>query len=298
MEKLKFAKILLFVLLLSFAFTNCGKASRGVRDEQASSYSIEEKIEQEKTKKSEAPRNEGGDVDDVLNKDAKTDNSILKQPQKIIKTAHLSYRVEDINESYKKILNTIKKHGAIVSAENQENVGYRIQNSITIRVMPEKLDTLVTDLTKEAIYIDYKRITADNVTAEYVDAQSRLKTKKEVELRYIELLKRANTIGEILNVERELRVIREEIEAFEGKLKVMNDQIDFSTINLNIYQEIKSSLNPDDGFFSKIWKAIKGGWKGLQLLIVGLLYLWPLLLGLGIGTYFLMKFLKRNKKKQ
>lgn len=295
MKKLKFTKIALFALIISMGFANCGNASMGESDQQAPSYSSEEN-----SKNSGAPISEGTNSNDIAKQEVTNANSniILKQPQKIIKTAYLNYRVEDINESYKKILIIIKKHDAIISSENQENISYRIQNSIIIRVMPEKLDALVTDLSKESIYLNNKRITSDNVTAEFVDAQSRLKTKKEVELRYIELLKKANTIDEILNVERELRVIREEIEAFEGKLKLMNDQVTYSTINLNIYQEIKSSLNPDDGFFSKIWKAIKGGWKGLQLLLIGLIYLWPLLLGIGIGTYILMRFLKRNKKKQ
>jgi hypothetical protein len=62
---------------------------------------------------------------------------------------------------------------------------------------------------RESVYTDTKNITADDVTSEFVDVEARLKSKKEVEKRYLELLARAQKVTDVIEVENNLRVIRE-----------------------------------------------------------------------------------------
>ena len=88
------------------------------------------------------------------------------------------------------------------------------------------------------------KIYVKDVTEEYTDVVIRLKNKKEAEKRFLEILKQTKTIKEILDVEEHLREIREEIESKEGRLKFLNDQVSYSTINLSIYQVSESSMLP------------------------------------------------------
>ena len=70
-----------------------------------------------------------------------------------------------------------------------------------------------------------KNVSVQDVTEEYLDIEARLKTKKEVEARYIEILKsKTKTVEDVLKAEEQIRIIREEIEAREGRLNYLKNQ--------------------------------------------------------------------------
>ena len=223
-----------------------------------------------------------------------------KIPTKIIKQADVSFQVKNLEESRKAILTQVKRSGGYISSENQTNNNYQIENIMVIRIKSGGFDDLVDELLKQSINTESKKITADDVTEEYVDAVARLKSKKEVEKQYEEILKKAFSIYDILQVEQQLRMIREEIEAYEGKIKYLDDRVDYSTISLHFYekQDYVAPPSNDSGFFYKMGKAFSGGWHIVLALFIGLTYLWPLVLALLIGLYFLLRFLRRNRNKK
>lgn len=219
-----------------------------------------------------------------------------KIPLKIIKTADIFMQVKDYKENRKAILAIVQKSGAYIATENQANNSYNIANDMTIRIKPEGFDDLLDKILEQSVYVDSKKITAQDVTADYVDTEARLKSKRDVEVRYTEILKKANTIKDILEVEEKLRQIREEIESCEGKLKYLTDQVSYSTINLHFYEKI--DFQPESGFFHAIGKAFKAGWKGLQMFLIGIIYLWPLWIIAVIIFYAIRWFIKRSGKKK
>ncbi|MGD0709770.1 MAG: DUF4349 domain-containing protein [Bacteroidales bacterium] len=221
-----------------------------------------------------------------------------KIPSKIIKTAENSMQVKDIKEGRKAILAIVQQSNAYIASENQTTNSYSMTNDITIRIKPEGFESMVSKLLDISVYTDYNRVTSQDVTADCVDTEARLKSKKEVEERYTEILKKANTIGDILEVEEKLRQIREEIEASEGKLKYMNDQVDYSTINLHFYEKLDYQPAPESGFFYKLGKAFNGGWHGLQVFFIGIIYLWPLWLIAAVIVYCILKLVERGKRKK
>lgn len=227
---------------------------------------------------------------------AKHEESILI-PEKIIKTASVGIEVEDYKAKIIKIREIVKANNAYISTEDEKNYSNSIYNNIVVRVKNEDFEKLIELLTNEAIKVTYKNINSQDVTEEFVDIAARLKTKREVEKRYTEILKQAKTIREILDIEEELRQIREEIEAKEGRLKYLNSQVDLSTINLNITQYFTTDRY-EPGFFGKIGKALSNGWDGLLIFVIGLMYLWPLWIILGIGLYIMLRIIKRNRKKK
>jgi hypothetical protein len=152
---------------------------------------------------------------------------------------------------------------------------------------------LVEDITRVAFKVDNKNITLNDVTEEFIDVEARLKTNKEVERRYLEILDKATTVQDILLVEQQLKIIREEIEAKEGRLKYLQSQVSLSTLNLEIHQDLASK--PGFKFFSKLADAIKGGWKGLLNLVVGLIYIWPIVLVCVIIIFWLIRRRRRKK---
>ena len=74
-------------------------------------------------------------------------------------------------------------------------------------------------------------IDSQDVTEEYIDITARLKTKKELEARYLELLKKANKVEEIVSIEKEIGNLRSDIESIEGRLRYINNAVAYSTLD-------------------------------------------------------------------
>ena len=220
---------------------------------------------------------------------------IEKVPTQIIKNSNIQFQVRDVDASHQKISDLLKQFNAYYGSDNKTTSNYRVDNNSVIRVPSSAFEKLMEELMKESVYTNYKNITAEDVTAEFVDIQARLKTKKEVELRYLALLKQANKITDILEVEDKLRVIREEIEATEGRLKLLKDQVGYSTITLNIYQKLDYTPEPEMGFFSNFKEAFVRGWRSMVDVFIALVRIWPFAIVWIVGMVFVYRRFMRKK---
>lgn len=221
----------------------------------------------------------------------------IKMAEKIKKTANVDISVEDYKVARAAIDKIIKSGNGYIGGENEQNSTYSISNSMIIRVANKDFDAMVSNLSTVASHVNSKNIYMEDVTAQFVDITARLKTKKEVEKRYLDLLQKAVKVTDILEVEEQLRVIREEIEAKEGELKYLNDQVDYSTINLNFHQNFEYTPQDEPGFFGRMGHAFGNGWKGFLTFLIGVVYAWPLWVILGLVAYFTVKIVKRKLKK-
>jgi hypothetical protein len=274
----------LFIIVL-FLIISCGNA---YKEASVGNQSYEE---EERDAISEASS------DIIIDERSGELTNVIPMPEKIVKTALLSMDVEDYKKTMPAIKKIVQQHKAYISTEEETDYKYMITNNLTIRVLSSSFEVLIDSLTGVAKKINHKNISSQDVSEEFVDIQARLKTKKEVENRYSELLKKANNIGDILQIEEKIRVIREEIEAKEGRLQFLNNQVAYSTINLTVNQTI-SSTHYEQSFWDKVGEAVSGGWEGLLIFFVGIMYLWPLWLSLAAGLLILIRFLKKRKRKK
>lgn len=215
-------------------------------------------------------------------------------PKKIIHTADIRFKVDDLRKAEMSIKARVQAMEGYISNTNQNRQSGNLENSWTIRIPAEKFEAFLGDVEKESIYTDSKNVSAEDVTAEYVDNDLRIKSKQKVFERYLELLKQAKNVQEIMAVEEQIRVIREEIEAKEGRQKFLNDQVSYSTITLTFYQETETSSAPEQPFYVKIWKNFVEGWNSFFAMIIGLFYLIPYLLLLTGLIYLLKKWWKKR----
>ncbi len=221
--------------------------------------------------------------------------------RQIIKTADLRIQVKDINKSSKQAERTAQKYGGYVSESTLTNSNYEISNSITIRVPAGKFDSLLNNLSGEALFIQHKRISSQDVTEEYVDVTTRLKTKKEVRDRYIDILRnKAKTVEDVLKAEEQIRIIQEEIEAKEGRLRYLKDQVALSTIYLELYQTIEYRPEPStfyESFWSKVISGLKNGWHVAQDILLFFINIWPLVI-LGILVWWKRRWIRSKFRRR
>jgi hypothetical protein len=222
----------------------------------------------------------------------------IKVPEKIKRTADINISVDDYKKARAAIEKIVRSGHAYIGSENEQNSTYSLSNTMVIRVVNKEFDSMVNSVSGIASHVNSKNIYTEDVTAEFIDITSRLKTKREVEKRYQEILSKASKVTDILEVEERIRVIQEEIEAKEGQLKYLNDQVNYSTINLSFHQDFEYQPEEEPGFLGRLGHAFGNGWKGFLAFLIGIVYIWPLWLILGVVAYFLVRFIKKQLKKK
>lgn len=217
------------------------------------------------------------------------------QEQKIIKTGHLRFESRDLDKTHRQIESLVNRYQGFVSSD-RSGKGYEEDfRSMTIRVPSQHFQTLLDSISKGVSYFDQNEITQRDVTEEFIDIEARLKAKRELENRYLELLKQAKNVKEILEIERELSTIREEIEARQGRLNYLQNQVSYSTLNIHVYKRT-TDRGITTSYGQKMWNAIKSGWNGISLFFLGLLHIWPFFVILLLAVFGVRKYLKRKKK--
>lgn len=202
--------------------------------------------------------------------------------RKLIWTADLQFKVKNVDKSTKKISKLSEVHGASISDMELTSLPYRVENEIVIRVENKKFHKLVEALKGESIYMDIANINSNDVTEEFVDLESRLNTKREVRDRYIAILRtRTGTIEDVLNAEEKIRAITEEIEAKEGRIRYLQNQVNYSTISMMIYHEVDGKTPPPEvevTYGDQMGESFNSGWSEVKSLLLGLVSIWPMLL--------------------
>ena len=217
------------------------------------------------------------------------------QEKKIIKNSYLRFETKDLEKTYTNILNQIKEAKGYIQ-NDESGKGYsEYKRTLIVRVPNTSFQNVIDKISEEVSYFDTKRISARDVTEEFIDLEARLKAKKTLENRYLELLNKAKNVKEILEIERELSTIREEIEAKEGRLKYLQNQVSYSTITIEFYKlTTESRIRVSYG--AKIWKALSAGFDGLSVFFLGVLTLWPFVIIVILITYFIRKkYFKKTK---
>jgi hypothetical protein len=223
--------------------------------------------------------------------------SAEKAGSQVVKNATINFQVKDADSSHSRVSALLEKYDAYTVIDKRTQNFESIQQKIQIRVSPAKFEKLIEEIMKESVYTDVKDISADDVTAQYVDMETRLRSKKDVEKRYTDLLSRAQRINDIIVIENNRRYIREEIESLEGNIRLLQNQVAFSTIYLTLVQKIKGAPLPPEptvaevSFGAKVKEALKTGWSGIELFALFLLNIWPVVLvGVPLSLWLVRKY--------
>jgi len=210
--------------------------------------------------------------------------------RKLIKEGHIEFETQNIEATRKQIMDAVQQYKGYISADNEYKSPGRISNTLSVRVPSAQFDNFLNDATKGVQHFDSKNINVQDVTEEFLDITARIKTKKELESRYLELLKMAKSVSEMMEIERQLSDLRGQIESIEGRLKYLEKSVAFSTLNISFYKNIPNSA----AFASKFKTGFRNGWENLIWFGIGLVNIWPFVL-LIIGIVIAFRRWKRKK---
>ena len=154
----------------------------------------------------------------------------------LILTGGLELRVEDVSRAANEAARTAVSAGGSVEAEERSSGGDDGSAVVVLRVPPRAFDQTMTRLADLGEELSRQRNTQD-VSEEVVDLDTRIATQRASVARVRALLDRANTIGEIVQVEAELTRRTADLESLEARLAVLAEQVDQSTITVRLQGE-------------------------------------------------------------
>lgn len=222
----------------------------------------------------------------------------VQNTKKIIKTGDLTLRVASVGEMYQKVKTRLQEYDAYIENEFQSTYEQRIQYTLSIRVPSTSFDSLFNALADEATVVENLSVRMDDVTERYYDLETRLKNKKALEVRYLELLKQAKTVEDIVEIERNLNEVRTQIEVEQGQFDYLSKQINMSTINLSFYEVLpyrfSSEFHP--GIGERIKESLNQGWHAFTSFLIWTIGMWPFALLIVLFFTFVRKLRRRRRR--
>ena len=218
--------------------------------------------------------------------------------KKIIKNASLTVEAKSHKTFNDFVHEQVKRTGGYIAEEEQNKSDYKIENIATIKVPVDQFDNLVKSITstKDENVVSQK-ITSQDVTGEVIDTRSRTEAKRQIRLRYLDLLKQAKNMEDILKVQQEINSIQEEIEAGAGRVSYLTHAAAYSTVQLTFYEILNPSAEHENnpGFGQRVLSALRSGMDWIGEMLVVVLTLWPLWLLLG-GVWWRVRRWKAKPK--
>ncbi|RIK79287.1 hypothetical protein DCC62_05795 [candidate division KSB1 bacterium] len=185
------------------------------------------------------------------------------QTRMLIKTADLICEVDNFDEARAQIQSLAEQNGGyIVSSQTSVADDNHKSGRVSLRIPSDKFDKTLTALKNLVKKTNSESINGNDVTEEFYDVSARLDNKRKAEQRFQEILKTAYKTTEILEVERALMNVREEIERMEGRKRFLADQVALSTINVNLYEPRPLLTGGRDSFWGKIKRGFENGLEG------------------------------------
>jgi hypothetical protein len=274
MRKTKFIFILFFVFSVACASEN---ASNFASTERTSSGSSNSNVSLQTDKSGGVGEEEALPNSPVRNQVSpqstdqnQTAPTIIER--KIIRNADLQLETDAPEEAQQKITTIAEsKNGFVVeSTQSSSNVktGTRDTVTMTVRVPAEKFNESLDEIRKMASRVIVETVKGTDVTEEFIDIEARLKAKKSLEMQFLEIMKRANSVEDALNVQRQLAEVRGEIEKIEGRKRFLENQASLSTIKIRLQTPAAFSAN-SKGFFDKLGLSIGSGFDAALNFILG-----------------------------
>ena len=219
--------------------------------------------------------------------------------QKIIYNADINMESTDFDAARDTLLAAVDDCGAWMEysslsgdAKDHDRYAY-----YTVRVPVENYRTFLAAVGEAGSVLDLSE-TAENITSSYIDVQARLSALEAQRERLNALADQAETTADLLEIESQLSDVQYQLENYTRQLKNMDQQVSYSTVDIRL-SEVATLTPTGTTFGERVADAFAGGWHGfvafLQGFVLAVIYLWPVLLVVGIIVALAVTLTKRRR---
>jgi hypothetical protein len=244
------------------------------------------------------------------NKKTETATATIEVPsQMVIYQADLQLRIKNFEQSVRSLEEKAENYGGYIAESTVSKEGTeQVSGSLTIRIPQKHFQDFLHDAQGQAAEVLHRNITGQDVTEEYVDLESRLKSKRVVEERLLAFMKAATKTEDLLKISADLAAVQEEIETIEGRLKFLENQTALSTVTITLFENKVIVPNIDKDKLNT-WEKTKkqfmestnfllAALSGLVVFIVGNMPIFIIFAILGVIVVFYYKKRKSKNERQ
>ena len=284
----KFLSLLLCAVLL-LTLTACGassKATGAVREEAVA----------------EAPAAMADNAASL--KGSQSGSTSLPEGRKWIITIDMNVETDNLDNLMENLDREIRARDGYVEDQNIHNgsnyASHRYRSaSLTIRIPDEKVDQFTSDIAGLANVVS-QNLRREDITLQYVATSSRVTALETEEARLLELLAKAETMEDLLEIEARLTDVRYELENYASQLRLYDNQVDYATIYLYIDEVQEYTPVEEPTFLERIRNtfsdALEGLGDGIVNITVFLVGNSPYLLTFGLLAFVVVKLRGKFKK--
>ncbi|MFA5065590.1 MAG: DUF4349 domain-containing protein [Dehalococcoidia bacterium] len=154
--------------------------------------------------------------------------------RKIVRTGSMSMEVEDISKAQAEIAEIAVQYDGYVVTSNLNADKEHPNGFISFRVPAGKFDDALVRLRQLAVKVTHENSSSQDVTEQYTDLKAQLSNYEATEAQYLELLKKADNVKDMLEVQRELSSVRGNIERIKGRMQYLEKTSDTSLIEVSL----------------------------------------------------------------
>jgi hypothetical protein len=158
--------------------------------------------------------------------------------RKLIRNAQVELEIASFDDAVQKITAFANEdRGYIATTSSEKQANGKLKGEIVVKVLPENLDRFLQKI-RGLGELKNQTLGTEDVTKAYFDTDSRLKNARVMEQRLIDMLKKkSDDINDLLQVEKELGRVRQEIEQMQGELKFWDSQVQFATVTISLAEK-------------------------------------------------------------
>lgn len=148
--------------------------------------------------------------------------------RKLVKNGSVSLQVQDLSSTEESVQSLCLEFGGYISSSssNEKNAWY------TVRIPSKNFDQAMEKAGEFGI-LRSRNVSADDVTDQYYDLESRIKTKKQMKANLELYLRQSSNMADTLKIEKELNSVISDLESMEGRFRRLSSQVEYSTLNIN-----------------------------------------------------------------
>ena len=222
--------------------------------------------------------------------------------RKIIYVADVNLVVEDFASTEREVPKLVRQFdGYLAEVSIDRSQGDHRSGQWVARIPVDQFDPFLESLDKLGVP-ESRHQSAQDVTEEYVDLQARITNKKRLEERILQLLEeRSGKISDIIEVERELARVREEVERMEGRLRYLHNRTSLTTVTIKAREERDYVPAQAPSFTARVAQTWNGSLLTLrrfgEFSAISLVLLTPWLIWLIPAVWMLVKLCKSALRK-
>lgn len=292
---MKIQKYMSLILAVLLAVTLCGCSSAVSKDMAVDNYYS-------------APESGAAGIYDGANEKVEMPSNINAPltDRKLIKTVDLNAETEDLDALLEAVTQRVTELGGYVENQRVYNgSAYSSRRSrsasMTIRIPADMLEGFVDHVASHTNIVS-RYVNVDDVTLAYVATESRVAALETEQARLLELMAKAETMSDLLEVEARLTDVRYELESVTTQMNVLKNQVSYGTVNLNVDEVVEYTPVEEETFWQRIsggfMDSLRGIGDGIVECTVFVLANLPYLLLIGAGVAAIVFLAKRSIRKR